>query len=164
MNTFIGPGPRVVADYTEALAVGSHSNRFSRILNSLQIFMIYRRIVITLEPLGDPSKQCRKDLVVSPRLKLGLRPFLIFPRVVDFHGCNFACASLPIFASFVRVQARNFRENRAVLSQVGRLAPDLHDGFLSSNYVRQKRTRARGQQDWALVLERKHRSEFSSCS
>jgi hypothetical protein len=60
------------------LARGSHAIRSSRILNSLQIFMVCRSIGVTLVPSGDPSKQCRQDLTVPPLLKLGLLSFLIF--------------------------------------------------------------------------------------
>jgi hypothetical protein len=57
---------------------GSHANRSSRILNSLQIFMICRSIAITLVRSGGPSKQCRQDLIVLSLLKPGLLPFQIF--------------------------------------------------------------------------------------
>jgi hypothetical protein len=63
-------------------APGSHTSPSSRILNSLQIFMFCRSIVITLAESGGASKQCRKVLTPSPVLKLDLLPFLIF------HGCG----------------------------------------------------------------------------
>jgi hypothetical protein len=59
------------------LARGSHANRSSRILNSLQTFRVCRSTLITLVRSGGPSKQCREDLTVLPTLKLGLLPFLI---------------------------------------------------------------------------------------
>jgi hypothetical protein len=55
---------------------GSHTSRSSRILNSPQIFMSCRSVVITLVRSGGPSKQCPQDLTVRPLLRLGLLPFL----------------------------------------------------------------------------------------
>jgi hypothetical protein len=48
------------------LARGGHANRSSRILDSLQIFMICRSGVITSARPGGPSKQFRRGLIVSP--------------------------------------------------------------------------------------------------
>jgi hypothetical protein len=56
---------------------GSHANRSSRILNSMQTSRVCRSMIITLTESGGASKQCRQPQTPPPILKLGLLPFLI---------------------------------------------------------------------------------------
>jgi hypothetical protein len=93
---------------------GSHANQSSRILDSMQTVMICGRLVITLAPREDPSKQCRQDLVTSPKLYLGLLPFfdesLSRETMSKFHKDSFKNLS-----SNICVWARNFGKFRTVL-------------------------------------------------
>jgi hypothetical protein len=93
------------------LAPGMYANRSSRILNSLQIFMICRNIVITLVRFGGPSKQCRQDLIAPPLLKLGLMPFLMFLKSsILLNSCSLVRTSLPRLHLFIRMRTRTLRE------------------------------------------------------
>jgi hypothetical protein len=62
-------GPRGVGGWILRSPRRTVANRFSRILNSLQIFMICRSVVITLVRSGGPSEHFRHDLAVPLLLK-----------------------------------------------------------------------------------------------
>jgi hypothetical protein len=99
------------------LARGSSANRSSRIHNSLQTVMICRLVVITLAPPEDPSKQCRQDLVMSPKLYPGLLPFL--KSSIRVATSKLEGTHPPKIRLFLRMWARFFRKNRDVLENEG---------------------------------------------
>jgi hypothetical protein len=71
-NIYLVRPTRGLARPRSTLARGSHANKSSRILNSLQIFTICRSVVIMLVRSGGSSTQCRQDLIVPSLLYPGL--------------------------------------------------------------------------------------------
>jgi hypothetical protein len=80
-NIYLVKPSRGAAGYTEADACAwRYANPSSRIFNPLQTQLVCPLQVMTLASPEDPSKQCRQDLVVSPKLHLGLLSFLNLPK------------------------------------------------------------------------------------